>query len=142
MVIVPLVIEDYDDVYAFWRNIEGMGLSGADSREGITAYLNRNPGMSMVARNGDTVAGTILCGHDGRRGFIHHLAVAEEFRGRGLGTQLVEGCKKNFRKAGIQKCHIFIYTDNESGKEFWRSEEWKERDDLCLFSHDINYPGY
>ncbi len=142
MTIIPLTIEDYDAVYEFWESVEGMGLSNADSREGIRAYLERNPGMSMVAKDGDIIAGTVLCGHDGRRGYIHHLAVAEAYRGRRLGKELVELCKVKFKKAGIQKCHIFIYVDNESGKEFWRSVHWTERDDICLFSHDLDYPNY
>lgn len=142
MNIIPLGIEDYDSVYAFWHTVEGMGLSDADSRDSLKAYLDRNPGMSMVAKDGDTIAATALCGHDGRRGYIHHLAVAPSYRGRGLGKDIVERCKDVLRKEGIQKCHIFIYSNNEEGKEFWRSVNWKERDDLCLFSHDIDYPNY
>lgn len=141
MTIVPLVIEDYETVYEFWRSVEGMGLSSADSKEGIQAYLDRNPGMSLVAKEGDTIVGTVLCGHDGRRGYIHHLAVAGDYRGRGLGKKLVDLCQEQFRKAGLQKCHIFIYNDNETGKDFWRSVDWKQREDICLFSHDIDYPG-
>jgi len=142
MTIIPLVIEDYDAIYDFWQSVEGMGLSSADSREGIEAYLLRNPGMSLVAKENDSIAGTVLCGHDGRRGYIHHLAVAKNHRGKGLGKELVDRCKGKLKEAGIQKCHIFIYVDNESGKEFWRSVAWKERDDICLFSHDIDYPNY
>lgn len=135
-------MEDYDEVYSFWQSVEGMGLSSADSREGMQTYLERNPGMSLLARDGGKIAGTVLCGHDGRRGYIHHLAVGEAYRGIKLGKTLVDSCIETFRKAGIHKCHIFIFIDNESGKEFWRSVDWEERNDVCLFSHDIDYPNY
>ena len=49
-----------------------------DSREGIDKYLKRNPSTCFVAVEGDSVFGVILSGHDGRRGFIHHLAVSED----------------------------------------------------------------
>jgi N-acetylglutamate synthase len=42
-------MEAYDRVLALWRQCEGVGLSQADSRQPIEAYLNRNPGMSLIA---------------------------------------------------------------------------------------------
>ena len=52
-----------------------MGLSEADSQENIVRYLDRNPYLICVARDGNMLMGAILCDHDGRRGYIHHLAV-------------------------------------------------------------------
>ena len=54
----------YDHVIDLWKKCEGIGLSGADSMEGIQEYLERNPGMSLIARDLDAVVGSILCGHD------------------------------------------------------------------------------
>ena len=36
-----------------------------------------------------------MCGHDGRRGYIYHVAVAEEYRGEVLGGCLSKGVSKN-----------------------------------------------
>jgi N-acetylglutamate synthase len=71
----PFSLDAYDAVLALWRQCEGIGLSQADSRENIQRYLERNPGMSFIATFNGTVVGAVLCGHDGRRGYIHHLAV-------------------------------------------------------------------
>ena len=47
-------IEDYDAAIGIWKRTEGIGLSPADSREGIAVYLARNPGLSFIARaNGE-----------------------------------------------------------------------------------------
>ncbi len=70
-------MEDFDEVYALWQRCEGVGLGSADSRPNIAAYLDRNPGMNFAARDGETIVGAILCRHDGRRGYIHHLAVQD-----------------------------------------------------------------
>jgi hypothetical protein len=75
-------LADYDTVLALWRSCEGIGLSDSDTREAIATYLARNPGLSLVATDADgVIVGAVLGGHDGRRGYLHHLAVAPAHRG-------------------------------------------------------------
>ena len=95
-----------------------MGVSQADSRQAIEAYLNRNPGMSLIASVADTVIGAILCGHDGRRGYIHHLAIHPAYRRHGVARTLVERSLESLHRAGIDKCHIFVFNDNHAGLAF------------------------
>ena len=74
-----MTISDYEQVYALWLSIPGMGLNNLDdSKEGIEKYLKRNPSTCFVAEKNDSIIGVILSGHDGRRGYIHHTAVAEK----------------------------------------------------------------
>jgi N-acetylglutamate synthase len=127
---------DYLHAFTLWSRSEGMGLSGADSRVAIVAYLRRNPGLSLVACRGPEVVATVLCGHDGRRGFLHHLAVARPYRGQGLGARLVATCLTKLAAAGIDKCHIFLHADNKNGRRFWSRMGWKEREDLVVMSSD------
>lgn len=130
----PFTIEMYDGVLALWQQCEGIGLSSADSREGIRVYLERNPGMSFVAIADRNVIGAVLAGHDGRRGYIHHLAVHPAHRQQGLGRRLVDRCLDALRDAGIQKCHIFIFTENSGGIDFWESVGWMRRADISVMS--------
>lgn len=137
-----MLASDYDAVIALWQSLEGIGLSKADSREAITLYLERNPGLSLVVEvseaDGDApaLAGAVLCGHDGRRGFVHHLAVGEEYRRMGVGRMLAEGCKQGLRAAGIDKCHLFVFSTNTQGRAFWRECGWHERPELTLMSSE------
>jgi N-acetylglutamate synthase len=133
----PFTIERYEAVYALWDRCPGVGLSSADARENIAAYLDRNPGMSFVALAGTEVVGAILGGHDGRRGYIHHLAVDETFRRRGIGKQLLKNCLKTLDEAGIQKCHLFIFHENEKGSAFWEANGWALRQDIRVMSKHI-----
>ncbi len=137
LTIEPMTGSDYDEAYALWQETEGMGLSSADSPSAIAAYLLRNPGLSLVARINGVWIGTVLCGHEGRRGFLHHLAVARGRRGQGIGKGLVDRCLSALAAAGIQKCHIFLHVDNRAGEAFWRHTGWKERTELKMMSHDV-----
>jgi ribosomal protein S18 acetylase RimI-like enzyme len=128
----PMTAHDYDAVIALWRVTEGIGLSSADEPEAIASFLERNPGLSRVAFRGELLAGAVMCGHDGRRGYLHHLAVAPSERGRGLGRELAERCLDDLRALGIAKANIFVYGANTEGQAFWRATGWFGRDDLLL----------
>jgi len=136
--IAPFYIERYDEVLALWRRCSGVGLSSADERERIDRYLTRNPGMSFVAAVGSEVVGTILGGHDGRRGYIHHLAVDDAYRRRGIGKRLVEKCLAALEEAGMQKVHLFIFHENEDGIAFWEANGWELRGDIVVMSNQLS----
>jgi putative acetyltransferase len=128
---------DYDAALVLWQRSEGIGLSEADSRENIERYLRRNPGMSFVAKSEGGLLGALLAGHDGRRGYIHHLAVEAFARRRGVGSRLVEAALAALKDAGIGKCHLFIFNQNESGLSFWKSQGWEQRGDISIVSKAI-----
>lgn len=130
-------IEDYPEIYQLWQMSDHLGLGKSDSRYAIEAFLKRNPGMSYVAWKGDQIVGTVLCGHDGRRGYIHHLMVHPDYRRRGIGQSLVSRCMYALTRIGIQKCHLFVYEDNEGGIKFWESLGWKKRVELNMMSQEI-----
>ncbi|GGF64752.1 hypothetical protein GCM10010912_07170 [Paenibacillus albidus] len=129
---------DYDAAYELWENTEGMGLSSADAREEITLYLERNSGISQVCvREDGTLAGTALCGHDGRRGYMYHVAVSGDCRGLGVGRALVARCLDRLREQGIVKCHLMVIAGNEQGQGFWAGLGWQRRDGILLYSQDV-----
>lgn len=126
-----MTIADYDRVYTLWMACRNMGFNNLDdSREGIGKYLKRNPDTCFVALEGDALAGVILCGHDGRRGFIHHMAVAEGYRNNGIGTALVDAALSALRAEGIHKVALVAFKYNESGNAFWEKMGFTVRDDL------------
>ena len=126
--------EDYDKVFEMWQITTKRALSSADERESIARYLARNPGMSQIALDGDRVIGTVLAGHDGRRGFIHHMAVHPDYRRHHIGRALASTALKRIAADGIKKTHIFCYRDNSLGQNFWKSLGFEQRDDIIEFS--------
>jgi putative acetyltransferase len=137
----PMTNVDLPEVLELWTTIEGIGLNESDTRECLNEYLQRNPTLSILAREDDCCIGAVLCGHDSRRGYLHHLAVAPTHRRQRIGTMLVERCLSNLAAIGIQKCNIFVYADNDDGTEFWRKTGWQERNDLKLMQHPITVSG-
>ena len=129
-----MTIEDYEQIYALWQASEGLGLSDADSKEGIKHFLKRNPGLSFVAFDGDQIVGAALCGHDGRRGYIHHLSVAKSHRKQGIGKSLVGRCMFALMRIGIAKCHLFVFGENQGAVDFWHKVGWSERVELMMMS--------
>jgi ribosomal protein S18 acetylase RimI-like enzyme len=127
-----MTLADYDEVIALWRATEGLGLGDSDEREAIGVYLVRNPGMSFVATNCGHIVGAMLGGHDGRRGYLHHLAVVPRWRHRGIGRALVEASLAQLRAAGVPKCNLFLYGHNAAGRAFWLKHGWTAREDLVL----------
>jgi ribosomal protein S18 acetylase RimI-like enzyme len=128
---------DYDAVMALWQRCDGVGLSDADSRDSIRSYLERNPGMSYVAQSGGVLAGAVLAGHDGRRGYLHHLAVDPSVRRQGVATRLVDAALEALQRAGMRKCHLFLFNANESGLSFWKAVGWEPRNDIGIVSKNI-----
>ncbi|MBC8015504.1 MAG: GNAT family N-acetyltransferase [Sporomusaceae bacterium] len=130
-------IEDYEKVIKLWTSVEGVALSDADEKEEISLFLNRNSGLSFVAEGDDKVIGAILCGHDGRRGYLHHLAVDAQYRGNKIGRNLVEHCLIKLKEEGIRKCHLFVFANNQQGMNFWSHIGFHKREDINIFSMNV-----
>ena len=124
----PMTVADLPACLALWDGMPGLSLFPAtDSTTGLTRYLTRNPGLSVVALYEGRLVGAALAGHDARRGYLHHVAVAEEHRRKGLGRAMVEWCLRALTAEGLGRCLIFVNPGNDEGKGFWRHIGWEER---------------
>lgn len=130
-------ISDHGACIALWRSCVGIGISAADGRDEVLRLLERNPRSCHVALDGELLVGTALSGHDGRRAYLYHLAVAQSHRRRGIARALLDRALDGLRAEGIAKCHLFVYADNHDAKAFYASEGWKKREELELFSLDL-----
>jgi ribosomal protein S18 acetylase RimI-like enzyme len=135
--IQEMTVQDYDEVRALWEESEGIKLSDVDSKDAIAHFLDHNPGLSFVARDGDQLVGAVLCGHDGRRGYIDHLAVRKSHRRQGIGSALVTRCIYNLMRIGIRKWQLFVLEDNQPAIAFWKELGWAQHVELVTMSHDI-----
>jgi N-acetylglutamate synthase len=119
-----MTIGDYDQVYCLWQQTEGLSCGEDDGRDAIDIYINRNQGFCFVACIDREIVGTVLCGHEGRRGILRHLAVGKEHRGKGIARALIEHCLAALAKAGIKKCNTFVLDSNVDGRYFWKHMGW------------------
>lgn len=150
-IIRPMAPGDYDAAYALWLSIPGMGLRSLDdSREGIAKFLARNPTTCFVAempvppgaaaapQAAPTLTGTILCGHDGRRGMIYHTCVAQALQGKGIGQRLTSAALDALKAEGINKAMLVCFAKNLPGNHFWQAAGWQKRDDLNYYDWNLN----
>ena len=134
-----MTMEDYEGVYALWTKIRGFGLRSVDdSREGIERFLRRNPTTSVVAVEDGKVVGSILCGHDGRRGCLYHVCVEEGYRRRGIGKAMVVKAMEELEKEEINKVCLIAFTRNDIGNAFWNTIGWTKRLDLNYYDFVLN----
>ena len=128
-----MVPGDYTQMLALWKKTEGMGFSASDEYAPMARFIERNSAFCFVCEIDEKIIGTILCGSDGRRAYIYHLAVDQNFRRRGIARTLVDYTRKALKEAGIEKCGLFIFSTNAAGMEFWKSCDFHERTDLNYF---------
>ena len=124
---------DLEAVIRLWRRSPGVGLDAdSDNPPALRLYLKRNPGTSFVAVAGNRIVGAVLCGHEGRRGYLGHLAVDRRWRRHGIGLALAEKCLKALKARRIPKCNIIVFGKNRSGLRFWKAAGWVARRDLVF----------
>lgn len=130
---------DYDGVHALWMTIEGFAIRSIDdSREGVLAFIKRNPTTSIVAKKGDEIVGAILCGHDGRRGCFYHVCVRKDMRKMGIGKAMVVKAMEALKKERINKVSLIAFTKNDIGNQFWKKIGWTQRLDLNYYDFTLN----
>lgn len=131
--------EDYEEVRNLWMTISGFGIRSVDdSKEGVEMFLKRNPTTSVVAVEDGKIVGAILCGHDGRRGCLYHVCVAEGYRMRGIGKEMVVFCMNALKAEHINKVSLIAFTENDIGNAFWREIGWTKREDLNYYDFTLN----
>ena len=132
-------MEDYPRIYTLWTGIEGFGIRSIDdSKEGVERFLKRNPETRIVAEAEGEIIGTILCGHDGRRGCFYHVCVKQGFRKQGIGKAMAVAAMKALQAQQINKVCLIAFLDNQVGNQFWKSVGWTFRNDLNYYDFTLN----
>jgi N-acetylglutamate synthase len=131
------LMADYEGAIALWNDVEGVEISEGDAREEIAHYLKRNPRLSRVVEADGKIVGVALCGHDGRRGWIYHLAVAKTYRRQKVGKLLMEDCVRGLREAGLKRAIILVAGDNPAGHQFWLRNGWEDIDGAIAMTREL-----
>jgi N-acetylglutamate synthase len=117
---------DHPGLMALWKSIDGLCLDEEDSYENMITFLKRNKGLSYVAIADKKIVATIKGAHDGRRGYISHLAVLPKYRGFGIAKTLYELTLRELKQQGIWKCNLYVINTNKNALKFWKHNGWIE----------------
>jgi ribosomal protein S18 acetylase RimI-like enzyme len=130
-----IVTTDHAALLALWQRTPGIQVRDEDAYAPFCAYLQRNPGLSLLIESDGQPIACLMAGHDGRRGYLQHLLVDEAWRGRGLATRLLDEALRRLAELGIHKSHVFVLRDAPEALAFWRGRDgWGERQDIAVFS--------
>ena len=133
--------EHYTNLVKLWSSFPGNAMTGADSSEGHSLFLRRNSEYCFTAFDGDETVGSVMAGEDSRRGYIYHLSVKKKLHRSGIGKALMDRAEAALYEAGIEKLHLFIFSDNPA-IEFYRRTGWHLRDDIEVMSKVLRGDTY
>ena len=125
--ITEMKLNKYSELMDFWKGCGGLFMSDDDTYENMDMFLKRNPELNYLVLHENRIIAAIKCSHDGRRGYIHHLAVKEEFRKQGIARKLINKCLNNLQSQGIQKIRVFVMDTNEDAIRFWKHAGFEEQ---------------
>ena len=87
----------------------------------IDNKLKVQPELLLIAELEGQLAGAVMAGFDGVRGWIYHLAVAPEFRRRGIATALVRAAEEGLSRLGCPKVNLQVRAENAGVVDFYKA---------------------
>jgi ribosomal protein S18 acetylase RimI-like enzyme len=130
--------EDFPQVENLWASMErGVRLGRSDTPDEIQKKLTRDPDLFLVAEEDGQIIGTVIGGYDGRRGLLYHLAVAASYRGRGIGSRLMDEVESRLRAKGCLRCYLLVTTNNPEGMQYYEKHGWERMDYVVTYGKNL-----
>jgi ribosomal protein S18 acetylase RimI-like enzyme len=130
--------DDYPQVQNLWASMDkGVRLGRSDTPEEIQKKLARDPDLFLLAEADGRIIGTVIGGYDGRRGLLYHLAVAASFRGRGVGTRLMEEIEARLRSKGCRRCYLMVLADNDEAMRYYEKHGWENMQHVLTYAKNL-----
>ncbi|MEQ8700704.1 MAG: GNAT family acetyltransferase [Bauldia litoralis] len=111
---------DIEAIDALWRAC-GLWRPWNDPRKDIAFCRASADAELFVAEAEGALAGTVMCGHDGHRGWLYYLAVDPSRQRQGLGRQLVRHAEGWLHRRGAPKAQLMIRTGNRAVEKFYEA---------------------
>jgi ribosomal protein S18 acetylase RimI-like enzyme len=129
---------DYEQVFKLWKSIEkGVHVGRSDTLDEIKKKIARDPDLFLVAELNGNIIGSVIGGFDGRRGLIYHLAVSASFRGKGIGSCLMDEVESRLRAKGCLKCYLLVTEDNLEVADYYQRRGWQAMDTVHLYGKEL-----
>ncbi len=134
MIIEKFSMKFYEEVVELWRK-SGISVGSTDTKEELERIVRRTPQLFLVGKIDKKIISIVMGGFDGRRGYVHHLAVDPDYQKKGYGKMIMGELMNKFLKLKVHKVHLFLEKYNKEVVEFYRNLGWEIRDDLIMMSY-------
>jgi GNAT superfamily N-acetyltransferase len=108
---------DRDALVSLWSRC-GLVRPWNDPRRDIERKLAHDPGGLLEAHG--CLAGSVMAGYDGHRGWVNYLAVDPAWQGRGFGRLLMTEAEQRLLALGCPKVNLQVRASNERVVAFYR----------------------
>jgi ribosomal protein S18 acetylase RimI-like enzyme len=123
----------YHEIIDLWKR-SGIEVSSSDTRDEIAKMLKRNPDLFLIGKENEKVIAVVMGAFDGRRGYVHHLAIDPDYQKKGYGKTMMDELIEKFQIKKVHKVHLLIEKSNKEVADFYRKLGWEVRDDLIMMS--------
>ena len=128
----PYESKDQTQVVALWNEVFPDDPPWNEPASMIRRKRTDQPELFLVAHVTGEVAGTVLAGFDGVRGWVHHLAVRASYRRQGLASSLMTAAEKGLAALGCPKVNLQVRATNSAVVAFYRSLGYEVEDRTSL----------
>lgn len=111
---------DFDGVKSLWLEAFPDDPPWNAAEIAIPAKVKAQPELFVLAVEGDEVAGSIMAGYDGHRGWIYAVAVRQSHRSSGLGSELIREAEARLKALGCLKVNLQVRASNAAVVAFYQ----------------------
>ena len=138
MLIREFSMDDYESVYALWQNAGGgVTLRPSDERKEIEKKLSRDPDLFLVAECDSQVVGVVMGAWDGRRGWLHHLAVHADHRRQGVASALLDEVERRLAAKGCLKVNLLVHRDSDAARHLYAQRGYQEMPPFLVMGKEL-----
>src|SRR5438105_2806863 len=113
-------IEDEQAIIELWTRC-GLTRPWNDPHKDIARKLTVHPEMFLLAMDEGKIVGSVMAGFEGHRGWINDLAVAPEYRRRGIARAMMQQAEEILKAAGCPKINLQVRAGNSEAMAFYKA---------------------
>ncbi|MEE8558186.1 MAG: GNAT family acetyltransferase [Myxococcota bacterium] len=136
----PYRDEDEAGVVRLWAEVFHDAPAWNDPTADIRRKQTVQADLFLVAVSGVRIAGTVMAGFDGHRGWIYYLAVDPDLRRRGLGRALMQEAEQRLEASGCTKVNLQVRASNPEGVRFYEQAGYRVEDRISM-GRRLDKPG-
>jgi ribosomal protein S18 acetylase RimI-like enzyme len=124
-------LSDQEKVIALWRKVGIIRVTN-DPENDIEKKLEHSPELFLVAEVDGSIAGSVMIGYEGHRGWIYYLGVLPELQRTKIGTALMIKAEEILREHQCPKINLLVKKSNKQVIDFYKKIGFLEDEVICM----------